>query len=145
MLAGDLVIALLAMELVGLKICDFKKSYIYYFAKYCKYTVKTCNNTSMNIKRIVKAFVAMAAIVGVAFLVQSFSAPQPISSNAPQVPSASSSKKFVKTSNKCSTCSCSGYWGYKHENGKYEGACSNTDNWGHKCGHGPEKHGLKKW
>ena len=55
------------------------------------------------------------------------------------------SKKFVKTKNKCTKCSCSGYWGYKHLNGRYEGNCSITDKWGHKCGHGPEKHGLKKW
>lgn len=56
-----------------------------------------------------------------------------------------SSKTFVKTKNKCSKCSCSGYWGYKHQNGTYEGSCSNTDAYGHKCGHGPEKHVLKKW
>lgn len=56
-------------------------------------------------------------------------------------------KKFVKTKNKCikSNCSCSGYWGYKHHNGTYEGNCLNTDGHGHRCGHGPEKHGLKKW
>lgn len=55
-------------------------------------------------------------------------------------------RKFEKTRNKCSKCSgCSGYWGYKHDNGTYEGACSNTDGHGHTCGHGPEKHGLKKW
>ncbi|MGI6219274.1 MAG: hypothetical protein ACOYJE_05365 [Bacteroidaceae bacterium] len=58
-----------------------------------------------------------------------------------------SNKKFVKTTNKCqkSNCSCSGYWGYKHLNGTYEGNCSNSDGHGHTCGHGPEKHGLKKW
>ena len=55
------------------------------------------------------------------------------------------SKSFKKTKNRCSTCSCSGYWGYKHQNGTYEGNCSNTDQYGHKCGHGPEKHGLRKW
>lgn len=55
-------------------------------------------------------------------------------------------RRFEKTRNKCSKCSgCSGYWGYKHQNGRYEGACSNTDGHGHTCGHGPEKHGLKKW
>lgn len=54
-------------------------------------------------------------------------------------------KKFVKTKNKCSKCSCSGYWGYKHLNGTYEGACSNRDRHGYMCGHGPEKHGLRKW
>lgn len=55
-------------------------------------------------------------------------------------------RTFVKTKNKCSKCSgCSGYWGYKHGNGTYEGRCSNTDGHGHTCGHGPEKHGLRKW
>ena len=59
--------------------------------------------------------------------------------------SGNASRKFVKTKNRCSKCSCSGYWGYKHQNGTYEGNCSNTDKYGHKCGHGPEKHGLRKW
>lgn len=55
-------------------------------------------------------------------------------------------RTFVKTRNKCSRCSgCTGYWGYKHGNNTYEGSCSNTDGHGHTCGHGPEKHGLKKW
>lgn len=54
-------------------------------------------------------------------------------------------RTFVKTKNKCSKCSCSGYWGYKHANGTYEGNCSNTDKWGYTCKHGPEKHGLRKW
>lgn len=55
-------------------------------------------------------------------------------------------RTFVKTKNKCSKCSgCSGYWGYKHGNGTYEGNCSNSDGFGHTCGHGPEKHGLRKW
>lgn len=38
-----------------------------------------------------------------------------------------------------------GLLGYKHDKGTYEGTCSNTDKWGHKCGHGPEKHGLREW
>ena len=54
-------------------------------------------------------------------------------------------KTFVKTKNKCSKCDCSGYWGYKHNNGTYEGNCSNSDGHGHTCNHGPEKHGLRKW
>lgn len=55
-------------------------------------------------------------------------------------------KTFVKTKNKCTKCNgCTGYWGYKHYNGTYEGKCSNSDGWGHTCGHGPEKHGLRKW
>ena len=55
--------------------------------------------------------------------------------------------KFVKTTNKCSghSCKCSGYWGKKHDNGTYEGNCTNSDGYGHTCGHGPEKHGLRKW
>lgn len=55
------------------------------------------------------------------------------------------SKTFVKTSNACDDCSCKGYWGYRHSNGTYEGKCSNTDRWGHKCGHSPEHHGLRSW
>lgn len=56
-------------------------------------------------------------------------------------------RTFVKTSYKCqkSNCSCSGYWGYKHQNGTFEGSCSNSDGHGHTCGHGPESHGLRKW
>ena len=54
-------------------------------------------------------------------------------------------RTFVKTRYKCSKCSCSGYWGYKHANGTYEGVCSNSDGHGHTCRHGPEKHGLRKW
>ena len=58
----------------------------------------------------------------------------------------SQTKWFVKTTYKCSTCNgCSGYWGIYHTNETYEGACSNTDGYGYRCGHGPEKHGLKKW
>ena len=62
-------------------------------------------------------------------------------------PTKAADKKFVKTKNRCtkSNCSCTGYWGYKHLNGTYEGNCSNTDGHGHTCGHGPEKHGLKVW
>jgi len=55
------------------------------------------------------------------------------------------SKKFVKTKYGCKKCSCSGYWGYYHTNGTYEGACRHTDQWGHRCGHSPEQHGLKSW
>lgn len=54
-------------------------------------------------------------------------------------------RTFVKTRNGCSKCDCSGYWGYKHGNGTYEGSCSNSDGHGHTCVHGPEKHGLRKW
>ena len=53
--------------------------------------------------------------------------------------------KFVKTSYKCKSCKCSGYHGIKHDAGTYEGKCSNSDGYGHTCGHGPEKHGLRKF
>ena len=54
---------------------------------------------------------------------------------------------FVKTNYKCkhNSCDCSGYWGYKHSNGTYEGKCQNSDGWGHTCNHSPEDHGLKSW
>lgn len=54
-------------------------------------------------------------------------------------------KKFVKTGYRCDKCSCSGYWGYRHDNGTYEGGCQNTDGHGHRCGHSPEHHGLRSW
>lgn len=63
----------------------------------------------------------------------------PTESNSP-------SSWFKKTNNKCRVCSgCSGYWGIYHQNGTYEGNCRNSDGWGHTCGHGPEKHGLRRW
>lgn len=102
----------------------------------------------MNIKRITKVFAAIVSVVGIACMMQSFIAPEPTSVAVSAATSSSlKTKKFVKTKNKCtkSNCSCAGYWGYKHDNGTYEGACSNTDGYGHTCGHGPEKHGLKKW
>lgn len=68
-----------------------------------------------------------------------------VSTNNKQIKKDSKYKTFVKTKNKCLKCSCSGYWGYKHGNDTYEGNCSNTDSYGHRCGHGPEKHGLRKW
>lgn len=96
----------------------------------------------MKLKKFTSVVIAVVAMIAIAFTVQSFAAPEP-STTA----STAKTKKFVKTKNKCtkSNCSCSGYWGYKHDNGTYEGACSNTDGHGHTCGHGPEKHGLKKW
>lgn len=102
----------------------------------------------MKLKRITKAFAAIVAVLGIAFMAQSFTASKPTASATSAAASSSAkTKKFVKTKDKCtkSNCSCSGYWGYKHDNGTYEGACSNTDGHGHTCGHGPEKHGLKKW
>lgn len=62
------------------------------------------------------------------------------------VPTSGSNRPvFRKTSYKCKKCSCSGYWGYQHQNGRFEGNCSNRDKWGHTCGHSPEYHGLKSW
>lgn len=94
----------------------------------------------INIKKELSAGIAFIAIICLVVTVQSFAA-----TKSPSTTVASSTKKFVKTKNKCSKCSCSGYWGYKHQNGTYEGACSNRDRHGYTCGHGPEKHGLKKW
>lgn len=87
-------------------------------------------------KKIYMIAIAGIMAVGVAFM----------SSNA--VASSNKSvdnKTFVKTKNRCQKCSCSGYWGYKHLNGTYEGSCSNSDGHGHTCGHSPEKHGLRSW
>lgn len=95
--------------------------------------------------RLIAAFVA---VVGLALMFQSFATADPATSTTMTTSTSSvKTKKFVKTKNKCtkSNCSCSAYWSYKHDNGTYEGACSNTDGHGHTCGHGPEKHGLKKW
>lgn len=96
----------------------------------------------MRLKRFATVVIVTVAVIAIALTVESFAAPEPSA-----VTSTATTKKFVKTKNKCtkSNCSCSGYWGYKHQNGTYEGNCSNTDGHGHTCGHGPEKHGLKKW
>ena len=102
----------------------------------------TKKSYNMKQKKIITTCAAIVMIVDVAFSVQSFAIAE-----STTVKSALKTKTFIKTKNKCtkSNCSCSGYWGYKHQNGTYEGNCSNTDKYGHKCGHGPEKHGLKKW
>lgn len=63
----------------------------------------------------------------------------------PYNPSFRNRPSFVKTKFRCDKCSCSGYWGYRHDNGTYEGNCSNTDSWGHTCGHSPQHHGLQNW
>lgn len=96
----------------------------------------------MYLKRVTKGCMAIVPIIGITFSVLSFTT---LESSATAL--SVSTRKFVKTKNRCShsNCSCSGYWGYKHDNGTYEGVCSNTDGHGHTCGHGPEKHGLKKW
>lgn len=117
-------------------------------AKY-KYIIKTLTlHKNMKVKTVKRGIVALLAVLGIAIMIQSFASPTPATSTTLSSSSSSvNTKKFVKTKNKCtkSNCSCSGYWGYKHQNGTYEGACSNTDGHGHTCGHGPEKHGLKKW
>lgn len=93
--------------------------------------------------KVMEVGVSIIMAIGLIFMMQSFDTMDVASTTT----SSNSNKKFVKTKSQCtkSNCSCSGYWGYKHQNGTYEGACSNTDGHGHACGHGPEKHGLKKW
>ena len=100
----------------------------------------------MKLRNILKVTACAVLAIGIAFTVEAFAAPESVA-NSVASSSSTKTKKFVKTKNKCqkSNCSCSGYWGYKHDNGTYEGACSNTDGHGHTCGHGPEKHGLRKW
>ena len=67
------------------------------------------------------------------------------SGNGSNVSFGARTTKFVKTNAKCDECSCSGYWGIKHDSGAYEGDCQNTDQWGHRCGHSPSHHGLKQY
>lgn len=67
------------------------------------------------------------------------------SSNPEIVEYGSVSATFTKTKYRCDKCNCSGYWGYKHGNGTYEGNCSNRDSGGHTCRHSPVHHGLRKW
>lgn len=96
----------------------------------------------MKIKRLNGILVPIVALAGIALTTQAFMSPM-----TPETKIEAIGKKtvFVKTSYRCSKCSCTGYWGYKHPNGRYEGACSNRDKGGHTCGHSPEKHGLKSW
>ncbi|MDE6271582.1 MAG: hypothetical protein K2M31_01065 [Muribaculaceae bacterium] len=96
----------------------------------------------MKIKKVLKGMLAVAAVATITLASQSFT------TNAKtDVPSSYNNVTFVKTHARCgkSNCSCSGYWGYKHQNGTYEGACSNTDGHGHTCGHSPQSHGLRAW
>lgn len=65
--------------------------------------------------------------------------------NGSNISFGASTTKFVKTNAPCDECSCSGYWGIKHDSGAYEGDCQNTDQWGHRCGHSPRHHGLKQY
>lgn len=92
--------------------------------------------------KVMEVGVSIIMAIGIIFMMQSFVTMDVASTTT----LSNSNKKFVKTESQCakSNCSCSGYWGYKHQNGTYEGACYNTDGYGHTCGHGPEKHGLKK-
>lgn len=94
----------------------------------------------MKIKKSLKYLTMVAATVAVALSMQSFTP-------SADTPKGDRYRTFVKTKNRCqsSICSCSGYWGYRHGNNTYEGRCSNMDGHGHTCGHGPEKHGLRKW
>lgn len=94
----------------------------------------------MKAKKIFIGLITVSVAVLIAIVAQSFVSAEPSSSSAND-----KYRTFVKTKNKCRNCSCSGYWGYKHGNGTYEGNCQNTDGHGHTCGHGPEKHGLRKW
>lgn len=89
-----------------------------------------------------KGLITASVIAIVALMTQSFGSSEPSNSS-----SNDKYRSFEKTSFRCqkSNCSCSGYWGYKHGNGTYEGNCTNSDGHGHTCGHGPEKHGLRKW
>lgn len=96
-------------------------------------------------RKFVKIIFAVGLLSSISVMANSF---DPEKSNVSETTTlTSTSKKFVKTKSSCnnSNCSCPGYWGYLHENGHYEGACSNKDGHGHTCGHSPEKHGLKKW
>lgn len=93
----------------------------------------------MKLKGIVKSAIAVLVIAGAAVMAQSFTSAEPSSTEATQSP------KFVKTNARCNKCGCSGYRGYKHMNGTFEGACSNGDGHGHTCGHSPEHHGLRSW
>lgn len=45
---------------------------------------------------------------------------------------------------KHSGCYCSEYHGKQTSTGQYKGKCTNTNGWGHTCGHSPEEHGLNK-
>ncbi|MGM9869256.1 MAG: hypothetical protein ACI30R_06485 [Sodaliphilus sp.] len=95
-----------------------------------------------NFLKIRKSAISIAALIGMSVIILSFTSPNDVNYSSA---SGDKYRTFVKTSARCSKCKCSGYWGYKHQNGTYEGSCSNSDGWGHRCGHGPEKHGLRKW
>lgn len=80
----------------------------------------------LNFKKILDTVMVFVSICCVAVTIQAFTTPERVSAT---VSSSSSSKKFVKTTNKCIKCSCSGYWGYKPHNGNYEGVCSRKLIW----------------
>ena len=92
----------------------------------------------MKKKSSIATLITLVVIMCGALILQSFSSPTSTEDR---------DRTFVKTSYRCkkSNCSCSGYWGYKHGNGTFEGSCSNSDGHRHTCGHGPESHGLRKW
>lgn len=95
----------------------------------------------MKVKGIIKSCAAVVLILGAAMMVQSFSVAEPSSTEG----GISPSRTFVRTNARCGRCGCSGYHGYKHLNGTFEGACSNSDGHGHTCRHSPEHHGLRSW
>lgn len=93
----------------------------------------------MKTKKLIIVLLCVAGIVSVAIA-------SAVNTKAESVATEQSKhKKFVKTNCRCDKCGCSGYWGYRHDNGTYEGGCQNTDGWGHRCGHSPEHHGLRSW
>lgn len=66
-------------------------------------------------KGVVSAVIFTVALTCLAVTAESF-----VESESAQTEFAlSSTEKFVKTNYRCTKCSCSGYWGYKHQNGIY--------------------------
>ena len=94
-----------------------------------------------------KIFALVAAAAFAVLGVYSYSQAYADNNTQTSVPTATGDKyrSFVKTSARCGKCSCTGYWGYRHNNGTYEGSCQNSDGHGHTCGHSPQNHGLRAW
>ncbi len=76
------------------------------------------NEHNMKLNELTKGIIALFTVAFIALMAQSFVTAEPSSLSA-----GDKYRTFVKTKNKChkSNCSCSGYWGYKHGNGTYEG------------------------
>lgn len=68
-----------------------------------------------------------------------------VSNGGSNISFGSRSTSVVQTNAACDACSCSGYKGIKHDAGTYEGDCSHSDGWGHRCGHSPSHHGLRQY